>query len=474
MNEDLNMDEFESWLKGQADKHRMYPSDQLWRNINQQLHEQQRWPALTFGAILTGAFITALLIFFHPTKDVFSYVARQQPSSSITTANQRSALPSLMAAIKPSSAISHPLQAVDVKSSIYAFNYPLVKTQKGDEIIQSDDIVVPEEEPLATAAVTIMDAPTVYQKGGSVVKSTGVSAVISHAFASESDIAGNLATSSEKSIGSNNSSAVTNKEEALEETATSGRTIRIAQAKKSRWNIEVYGGPNMNYRRLIEPQSYNYHLPYNQNLASSNQNKVNNLVKQRPSFGFNVGTSFTYSISNRMKLKAGMQFNFRQFNISAFRSSYERSVLLLNNDIFYPDSLYTYSVISNGTGHTSITLNNRYYQIGVPIGFEWTAVRLPKVDFNLAASIQPTYQLNTNNYLITSDYKSYVQAPRLLRRWNMNAGAELTANIRGGGVVWQVGPQILYQTLPTQKENYSIREHLVDYGLRIGIVKEIR
>ena len=72
MKKNFNLDELEEFLSDSADQHRMYPSDKVWRNINKELHGNKSWPALTFGAILTGAVITAGLILVHPDKSLLT------------------------------------------------------------------------------------------------------------------------------------------------------------------------------------------------------------------------------------------------------------------------------------------------------------------------------------------------------------------------------------------------------------------
>lgn len=480
MIEEINTDDFEDWLKEQADKHRMYPSDKLWRNINQQMHGQSRWPALTFGAILTGALFTSALIFLHPQKDAFSFHAASASVQAV--ANNTSTH-------KADSYTTNQLKPVDNKAAIYSFNYTDLSAEDVLSLPTAPDSqalvdLVTEDNLQVLAATTskLNEELSVAPTDENLSKPQNITpAIVLHASTlanndeSANDIVGNEGIS-EVSRQSTEESATADEAQDLANVENEfAKKIQLSQNKAPRWNIEVYGGPNINYRRLNEPRSYDYHQPYNSSLGSRNSNNVNNVVKQRPSIGFNVGSAFTYALSDRLKLKAGLQFNFRQYTIDAFQSQYERSVLLLNNGLLYPDSVYTYSVISNGQGANAITLNNRYYQVGIPVGLEWTMIKFsPKVQLNVAASFQPTYQLNSDIYLITSDYKSYVQAPKLLRHLNINAGAEATLGFDAGGVKWQVGPQILYQTLPTQKENYSIREHLFDYGVRIGIVKQLR
>lgn len=472
MNDELNTDEFESWLKNQTDKHRMYPSDQLWRNINQQLHGNSRWPALTFGAILTGALVTAALIFLRPDKDLFNLpvVADVQPHL-VTITNHtttESNIPQVdIQALRP----------LNTKEVLYSFNYPVknypsneLQTSTGEVDVLPENETLELNEPISIHSVNATPAIT-----GNVNKAKLVITEMAAAAPEQPATIMEQLVTKEDVEETKINNIVSESIDPTEQTFMVDKSqIRLPEHKKSRWNIELYGGPSINYRRLTEKRPYDYHLPYNSALTTANRSIVNNVVKQRPSIGFNVGTAIAYALSNRLKIKVGLQFNYRQYTIDAFRSKLERSVLLLNNGYIYPDSVYTYSVISNEPGKSALTLNNRFYQLSAPVSVEWTVLKMNNLNFSVASSLQPTYQLNANVYQITSDYKSYVQAPGLLRRWNVNAGAEANANFVAGGLQWQVGPQIRYQMMPTQNGNYSIREHLIDYGVKVGIVKQLR
>ena len=97
-----------------------------------------------------------------------------------------------------------------------------------------------------------------------------------------------------------------------------------------------------------------------------------------------------------------------------------------------------------------------------------------KLQFSIAGTIQPTYLLNSNNYLLTTDYAYYTREPSLYRRWNVNGGLEAFISYQIGGLRWQIGPQFRYQLLSTYNDNYPLKENLMEYGIKIGITKIIR
>jgi len=134
----------------------------------------------------------------------------------------------------------------------------------------------------------------------------------------------------------------------------------------------------------------------------------------------------------------------------------------------------SYTSIRNFGGTSVEDLKNQYYQFSLPVGFEVRIFGNDKLQFNLASTIQPTYLINRNTYLITTDYKNYTKAPSLIRRWNINAGAEAYISYSKGDVKWQVGPQFRYQLLSSYQNVYPIKEYLMEYGIKVGITKTIR
>jgi hypothetical protein len=94
--------------------------------------------------------------------------------------------------------------------------------------------------------------------------------------------------------------------------------------------------------------------------------------------------------------------------------------------------------------------------------------------FNLGAGLQPTYQLHATGLLVTGDLKHYIKAPDLLSRLNLNSNLETFFRWGSGDLQFQMGPQLRYQLFSNSKGKYPVQEHLVDYGLKFGIIKTLR
>ena len=97
-----------------------------------------------------------------------------------------------------------------------------------------------------------------------------------------------------------------------------------------------------------------------------------------------------------------------------------------------------------------------------------------KLQLHLGATLQPSYLLNTDAYVLSNDYSSYTKDPQAFRRWNLIAGTEVYLSYAVGKIRWEIGPQVRYQIFSTYKNSYPLQENMLNYGIRIGISKSIR
>ncbi len=131
------------------------------------------------------------------------------------------------------------------------------------------------------------------------------------------------------------------------------------------------------------------------------------------------------------------------------------------------------STVTTGSasGRTAETIDNDYFQLSAPVGFELRVLGNERLQFNIGATIQPSYLLNTDSYMLTEDYHDYDKSPNKFRRWNINGGVEAFLTYRTGDVRWQIGPEFRYQLFSSYISQYPITENLKGYGLKIGITK---
>ena len=247
-----------------------------------------------------------------------------------------------------------------------------------------------------------------------------------------------------------------------------------ASEKKSRTLLQLTLSPTVNYRSLQGSDFSSAKFIPNAPLALNHPGDAQRYVDHSPALGFAVGGSLLYRVTRNLSIKGGLQFNFSRYKIKAYASKPQQATIALSSYYGYIiDSLTSYTSIGNFGGRTQQTINNDYYQLSAPVGFELRVLGNERLQFNIGATVQPSYLLNTNSYMLTSDYTGYTKQPSLLRRWNVSGALEAFLTYKVGNVRLQAGPEFRYQLLSTYTNKYPFNENLKGYGFKIGIVKEL-
>jgi hypothetical protein len=242
---------------------------------------------------------------------------------------------------------------------------------------------------------------------------------------------------------------------------------KIAKAKNSKVDLQLYFTPTVSYRKLSENKTFASSQPN----APNNLNvlyDINSLVTHKPNIGLELGYTIKYEVDKNIKLKGGLQFNINRYDIKAFNNMTELATISLNNSGSSSINAAT-SYRSYGSNENTNWLENMYFQASVPLGAEVKLYSSQNVHFGIASTMQPTYIIGDRAYLISSDYKNYVEVPWLIRRWNVNTALETFVGYSTGKLNWQVGPQVRYQMFSSFINKYPVKENLFDFGLKVGI-----
>ncbi len=233
---------------------------------------------------------------------------------------------------------------------------------------------------------------------------------------------------------------------------------------KRKISYEIYATPNLSFRKLSVQTKNN---------ANSTMD-IDNTVNQQPSLGFETGLATIYPVSKKIRLKAGVQFNYTNYAITAYDLNHPVVTTLTMND---DNSDYSYletrvSTLANTTNSQSKKIHNKTYQASIPVGIEYKLIGSKDFQWYAGASIQPTYLFAGNAYLISSDTKNYVKDGSLLRKWQLNSALETFVTYKTkNDIRVQFGPQYRYQLSSTYKK-YSISENLYQLGVKFGIIKD--
>lgn len=504
MRNEFNLDDLEGFLSETVESHKMYPSDRVWRNIDTELHGGKRkWPALTFACILTGAILMAGLLLVKPDKELFTVqlpaevptldtvVTPPTNATFIAKVNGTSHVASHIHAplyIPPSATGPSDPYAADALDNIPETGLAQDGTQQKNDwglpdiaqagvkrylgFSQAENTLQAKSPtgPASLPGATTSDAPyePLAWEAGLSVAEAGFADNDGTAFPGYED---SLIPALESWV-----------QQALsEQTYTEGNAdlsgqpvTALPRPKEKKWQLQYYVTPSISYRYLDEDKIINLHLPQGGPVAPYITNGVNNFVRHKAKLGMELGASTIYNITPNLSVRVGLQLNYRAYAIEAFANKTEASTLLLNRGV-YTDSIITYSSISNSTGYYPLEMTNQYWQVSAPVGFDLKLLGKKKLGFFVAASVQPTYQFNKTAYILSNDYNHYTKRPELLRNWNINTALE--AFIRypiSKKLNLQAGPQIRYQLMPGTIKEYPIKEHLLDMGFKVGILKTLQ
>jgi len=252
----------------------------------------------------------------------------------------------------------------------------------------------------------------------------------------------------------------------------------VTQASRNhsdRYSWEIYVTPTLNthYLKGINYRTMAQALPTAPIMVVHIAN-VNGFVDNTPVIGYNVGGNILYRISKNISLKAGLEFSYSRYYINTYNSGNGQSQATLSSYFGYVAD----SLINMANGRGSIDKNpdrfqNRYYQLSIPLGVDMKVISKGKFQVHLGATVQPSYLLNTDAYVLSNDFSSYTKDAEAFRRWNLIAGAEAYVSYGVGKIRWEIGPQVRYQIFSTYKNSYPLQENMLNYGIRIGISKSI-
>lgn len=466
--------EFERFLQEELQDHRMYPADSVWKNIRNNLHGYPAWPALTIISLLVIVSLTVSTLLIAPSADRFRFVSNKTVDQINTS-------------------------SVETRMHVPAAKEAYYKAIEPNRI--TEQTITQLRVPIAT--IPIADTAPWQMTNTLIVKNSPPSAAIFPSAILNSVLTSNdqenkdlalaslLKQTSPETIASK-SEDVMNKQwllaKSAEETALNinlkdERNNLPIQHKihlpipSKRMGIQFYITPSTSYRSLSDNQIKEIIQP---NAISASQNiplalsytaGVNDVVRHRPAMGLEVGLAALYNINSRLKFKTGVQVNIRQYHIETYRTNIGvATVSLLNNGSIENFNMVTR--FNNSGGYKQEQLNNKSYQIAIPLGIQWDIIKGNQFGISAEASVQPTYSFNSNVFMLSTDFKNYTDGNEFVRRWNVNTSAGIHINFKSGSNLWQLGPQIRYQHLPTYTNRYPIKEYLMDYGVRLAFTRQ--
>ncbi|MFP5041247.1 outer membrane beta-barrel protein [Parasediminibacterium sp. JCM 36343] len=495
MRDQTNFDDFEQFLQDEAGNIKMFPSDHVWNNIAKKVQPKKSWPALTIIAFVIVLSISVATFFNYPPDNILTKIKFNDTNHSFLKVKQDVLLNNLQSK-DGVAAISNDNKLKDAAEKP---NYILKnKANKGgltSNFILSNELPIENYE---TATATGSKINLKEAKGGIAVSSynhlIGINQLNDEKNEStqtkgliysdidlpkyaninipiiDKQLSAQLAvqpskTTTKKQIASDNKPSFA----LLSSKDRDAATRKEKAVLPNRLDYEIYTTPSISYRRLEDDQVSNQ-------LASTPTaaaNTINKEVRHRAALGTELGLGIRYKLASNLTFKTGLQFNIRQYYIDAYRTAGLATIKIVQNNKL--DSVNVVTGYSNdGGGLATAKLDNKLYQLSIPVGVEWNLYNKKRFGINLSASIQPTLSLNRNVYIISTDYKYYANGESFFRHWNINSSLEANVSYKLKKSTLYVGPQMRYQHLPTYTDKYPIKEYRMDYGIKVGIIRPIK
>lgn len=462
MNNQNHKDAFEQFLTDETNKHEMFASDAVWANINKQVQTRKSWPALTIIAFLIVISLSVVTVLNYPPDNI---LAKIQYNDSVQLERQQQ-----QAAIIASKPKDDNFEARISSEKITAKTFAAIEQQQtavGAIPVEKEKAEEPKPEaaPKPSKAIIAKNITTPVEP----LPFTKIERLPAVEIVSLDDIAASK-NKPEKTV-----TEIEDTKEATDNIYKDFYASRLAKkhsSKASRWTYDIYATPSQSFRNLEDDKERDQYTTTTIPNAATTASTVSlgNTVKHKPALGLEAGATIGYSLTNRLKFKVGVQFNIRQYYIDAYQTFGIATVAIVQNNRL--DSLSFYSRFgSAGSSYAETKLDNRLYQLSIPLGVQWDALQMKRFGISLGASVQPTFTLNKSIYLISTDYKYYANGESFFRKWNVNTALDLNFSYKLRDAKIYFGPQVRYQHLPTYNDAYPIKEYRLDYGIKIGIIK---
>ncbi len=490
----MYQDELEEFLQDEINDHRMYPSDQIWRNIQAEVHGPQTWPALTFISLfIISALTVATLLNNHPNQKAGKLVALKNLNNKKPVTENQTPVSSDFNAISTEQVTASTIAQIEqqrLKADVdnMVSEAPVIPMHfLKEEVKKSYPEVLSKQYELPTipsfinetnnniSSLVSINTQEPVAKSNLLYDATETSPLVQKKQEINSVSVENIAIK-------NSSSALISNQQKLDASSADDylkefayKPITTLSSKNSRVGFGFYITPSTSYRKLSDSKAKEIlgAAPATAPVGLNYTTNINDIVRQKPAVGLELGFSMLYNMSSRFKFKTGIQFNIRQYYIETFQSVADiTTISLVNNHGI--ENVSVLSLYNNNTGFSKAELDNKMYQVSVPIGFQYDVIKGKHVGITAEATIQPTFTLNKSLYLLSTDYNHYADGNSLMRKWNINSSLGINLTYQNGVYQWFLGPQARFQNLPTYSNKYPITEYLMDYGIRLGFIKQIK
>lgn len=439
-NRNFDMTNFEQSLKDHADQFFIVPSRRIWTGLYNNLHPGSKWPSFAMGLV----FILTLVSIGHLNSPE-SRNARQITQNSFTVADESSKLNTAFmftnAPIKNVANTNYwPVQFKFWKNTSHNSN-----KQSLDKKLIADNSNAQESfnSPEGIALKNYSPNPIQILPNKESSNSNKNLLNNSNHFPSAKQVA--LYYDKQKNNSSNSKNV---NQEVFDNSESSINLDKNSDEEKIVWTYYITpsfssgGIPGITTNTPANDAGNT--LPKDGNLSVMYNNQI----------GIETGTQIAFKFDDRWQFITGA---------SLMYSGYQ-----MTTNTLIPE---TQNLTLQPSNQNPSSINNYRLQASIPLGVQYQVWKTNGIQINIASTIEPSFLITSDIYTLSSDGKSYVNSPDILRRVNLSGNLGSYISFGSKNIKWQIGPTIRYHILSNFKNGITSGDHLFDYGIRIGISK---
>lgn len=458
--------EFEQWLRQHAEQHRLYPDESVWNGIRNRVHKRRWYPFVLTLLLITGGGVSWVMI-DQPDLPI-NYMAQTAGKS---IAKNQSGLQT-HSTHSPGPDHSIPYRVAHPKNHSESLPFIGLRTLNESTVPgMASENTPPSKSPEPIESTSTMDDSKlltgVRPKPVAQPDVQSISVIPAVSDRGHDTEPHQLVMEEQPTI----SKTIFSSALLPEQLQTIESVVNPYKGKHTRksWELQLSLSPTVSYRKLIEDTDALHAARSVMSTAPAFAvPELTSVVKHKPDLGLQFGISVKRSLSDHLSFTGGVQFNINKYNIRAYRGASEMATVGLSSG-GGAGTVSSFTNYRSSGGYWANWLANFYFTASLPIGFQYRIIGNKKLNLNIASTIQPAYLLGNHAYILSTDYKNYLEVPSLIRRWNVNGQFETFIGFQTGKTKWTLGPQARYQILSSYEQAYPIQEHLFDIGIKLGV-----
>jgi len=488
MERNFYTDDFEQFLREKSDEHQMFPSDSVWKKIYRQLHVYRRWTMFGFSAIILGVTFLGGRLLLDGTDQAYLQADLKKAPEKDSSEAKAHPLPPNKLIVAINNLRERKLSNLLFQDIAESNNPPLSVAWVKPAVVDSPAVTppMPEEQqaPAAYAARLLNPGDLSFlafiagrnhsnAESGTELKAPASAEVATAVAGTAYSETPALPENPELvKIGVPEPPPLTEEERRYVE----AYALEHMPSLRKKLSFQFYATPGISYRKMTD-RNHRVNLnafPTTFRPMAADHIDIDRYVTHHAMSGVELGGALNLKLTDALTFKGGLQFNLSRYRINAYNYGREMASIAINdpNKASY-DTVHSFATLRNFSGYSRTEVENDYLQVSIPLGLDLRIFGNNQFSFNLGGTIQPSYLMNTGQYMLSTDYRNYTKVPDLVRRWNINAGLEAFFAYEKKGLRWQLGPQLRYQLLSTYDKRYPIHEYLINYGFKIGVSRTI-